>query len=82
MVQILQRARSKWGQLSYLFGYEGLETRTSGVFYVTVVQPVLIFGSESWVVTPRILRALESLHHQVARQISGWMPLANEKVEM
>ena len=44
------------------------------MFYVDVVHYFLIFGSESWVVTPCILRALGSLHNRVARRISGRMP--------
>ena len=50
------------------------DTRTSGRFYVLVVQYVLIFGLTSWVITPRILQALGSLHNWVARRVSGRMP--------
>ena len=43
------------------------------MFYKAVVQQVLLFGSETWTVTPAMLRALESFHHRVARRISGMM---------
>ena len=59
----LQIAWRKKGRFSQLLGREGDDTRTSGRFYVVVFQSVLIFGSESWVITPRILQALGSLHN-------------------
>ena len=41
---------------------------------MVVVQSVLLFGSESWVVTPLILRDLGSFHNREERRILGWMP--------
>ena len=35
-----------------LLGREGVDRRTVGIFYVEVVQEVLLFGSETWVMTP------------------------------
>ena len=37
---------------------EGAGIRMSGSFCVAVVQAILLFGSEMWVVTPRIKRLL------------------------
>ena len=51
--------------------YEGTDPWTSGRFYVAVVQYELMFGSKMWVVTFRILRAMDSLHNKAARRISG-----------
>ena len=50
--QNLRRARGKWGQLTNILGREGADRRTLGRFYVAVVQTVLLFGSETWVLTP------------------------------
>ena len=33
-----------------------MDTQTLGIYYVSVVQGILLFGSETWVVTPRIKR--------------------------
>ena len=41
---------------------------------MAVVLLGMIFRSEMWVVIPRILRALGSLHHWEARRISDQMP--------
>ena len=50
---------------------EGVDTGMSGIFYVTMVQSELLFGSETWVVTPCILRMMGSLHNWAAHRISG-----------
>ena len=33
---------------------EGADMRMTGRFYVAVVQAVLLFGSEMWVLTPQL----------------------------
>ena len=42
----------------------------SGNFFKAVVQAVLLFGAETWVLTPRIERALESFLHGAALRIT------------
>ena len=44
-----------------------------GAMYKTVVQLVLLYGSNSWVVTGEMLKVLEEFHHQVAQWITGMM---------
>ena len=44
------------------------------MLFKALVQEVLIFGSETWVMTPRIGRALVSFKHRVARRITGKHP--------
>ena len=39
--------------------------------YKAVVQTVLLYGSENWVVTGVTLTVLEGFHRRVARQIAG-----------
>ena len=50
--QNLQRAQKIFVRLAKIFGREGSDRRTAGRFYVAVVQVVLLFGSETWVLTP------------------------------
>ena len=64
-----------------------------GIIYVTVVQAVLFYGSEMWVLIPRICRFMGIFRHRVARRLmgkllrrgrdGGWMypPLAEAIVE-
>ena len=39
--------------------------------YKTVVQLVLLYVSEIWVVTGYMLNVLEGLHHRASRRIAG-----------
>ena len=45
-----------------------------GKLCVTVVQAVLFFGYETWVVTPRLDKALAGFHHRVVRRMAGMGP--------
>ena len=44
------------------------------MFFNAVVQAVLLFGSETWVLTSRMDWALGSLHHRVAQRLTGRQP--------
>jgi hypothetical protein len=74
----LQKARGKWMQISKVLRTEGANPKICASFYKAVVQTVLLFGSETWVISPAMLRTLEGFHHRVARQLSGNKP---EKLE-
>ena len=59
------------GQLSRIMSQEGADPKVLGNFYKAVAQAVFLFGAETWVLTPRIERALGSFQHRFARRISG-----------
>ena len=61
--QNLQKSQGKWGILAKILGSEGADRRMTGRFYVVVVQAVLIFGSDRWVLTPWFEKSLEGFHH-------------------
>ena len=46
----------------------------SGKCFKAVVQQVLLFGAETWVVTPRMERALNSFMYGAAKRITGRQP--------
>ena len=48
----LSKARRSWGKLQRILGREGATARIPGAFFKGVVQQVLLFGAETWVVTP------------------------------
>ena len=60
--QNLRTAQVKWGQLAKILGREGANRRTAEKFYVAVVQAVLLFFSETWLLTPRLDKSLEGFH--------------------
>ena len=53
----------------YILVREVADPRVSGV-----LQAVLLFGSEMWVLTPRMERALVSFQHRVGRNVNGRNP--------
>ena len=66
MVGNLGKARNSWGRLSEILSREGEDPKFSGYFYKTVSQVVLLFGAETWVLTPRMEQALYSFQNMVA----------------
>ena len=52
-----------------------MDPKGSGSSYKSVLQAVLPFGAETWVLTPRMERALDSFQHRVARQLTGSQPI-------
>ena len=50
----LKRAQKKWVRLENILEREGLDRRTVGRFYVAVVQAMLLFGYETWVLNPPV----------------------------
>ena len=50
----LRWARQKCVRLSMVLVREGADARTLGIIYMEMVQAVMLYGSEMWVMTPRI----------------------------
>ena len=74
VVRNLWKARRKWAQMTRVLGREGDDAQTSGQIYLEVVQSVMLYGSETWVMTPRIRRAFGGFHHRVDRRMTGRKP--------
>jgi hypothetical protein len=67
----LRRARNRWAQLRHLLTREGANPRVMASFYKAIVQAVLLYGSESWVLSERHWKDLRSFHNRCARHITG-----------
>ena len=52
-------------------GENGRNGAVPGIIYKAVAQLVILYGSESWVVTGDMLKVLKVFHHYVARRIIG-----------
>ena len=76
----LKKSRKSWAQLTRILGVEGAKPMVSGMFFKTVVQAVLFFGSETWVLISHMGRALGSFQREVARWITGGQPKIQEEV--
>ena len=58
VIRNLRKARKSWDRLSRILGREGSSPRVSGMLFKEVVQAVIVFGAEAWVMTPHIGRYL------------------------
>ena len=67
----LTRAKAKWARVGKLLSVQTTDPRVRGYFYKAILQAVLLYGSESWVISKFKLQQLRSFHHRVARYITG-----------
>ena len=70
----LRKAEKSWGRLAKVLSREGADPKVSWAFYIAVTQAVLLFGSETWVLTARMEKALDSFQSRVARKLTGRQP--------
>jgi hypothetical protein len=70
----LHKARQRWMCISRVLARESATPRISALFYKATIQTVLLFGSETWVITDEILQLLTSFHHGIARRLTGRYP--------
>ena len=68
------KSRNSWGRLQGILSREGATKRVLGDFFKAVVQKVLLFGAETWVVSPRMERALSAFIHGAEIRITGRQP--------
>ena len=73
VVRKLSRARAVWKRMTRSLSREGAAPRVSSFFLKAVVQAVLLFGSDTWVVTPRMGEALGGFQVQLAIRMTGWL---------
>jgi hypothetical protein len=66
----ITKARARWAQVSRVLVRDGATPKISALFYKAVCMSVLLFGSETWVLTEAIIRSLSSFHLRAARQIT------------
>jgi hypothetical protein len=60
--------------ISRILARESASPRISAMFYKATIQTVLLYGSETWVISDEILQMLTSFHHGIARWLTGRYP--------
>jgi hypothetical protein len=70
----LQKSRQRWTMISGILTRETASPRILALFYKATIQTVLLYGSETWVITNEILQLLTSFHHGIARQLTRRFP--------
>ena len=71
VVHNLRKTQNKCERLSRVLSREGADARTLGRIYMAVFQAVMIYESETWMMTPCIGSVLGGFHHRVARRLTG-----------
>ena len=71
MVQNLRRTRQKWVWITWVLRREGEDDRTLGKIYLTAVKSVLLYRSETWVLTPCMQRVLGGYYHRATHRLTG-----------
>ena len=57
--------------VSKFLGKTGAPIKVHAIMYGTVVQAVILYGSNSWVVMDAIMAVLEGFYHRIVRRITG-----------
>ena len=70
----LRKARKIWMQMVRILIREGADPKVLGLLFKAVVQAVLLFGLEMWVLTPRMERSLSRFQHRVAQRLTRRHP--------
>ena len=63
----MEKERAAWRRMTRILSREGERPRVFGFFFKSVVQSVLLFGVETWVLTPCMGRVLGDFQNQVVR---------------
>ena len=74
VVGSLGKVRNSWGRLLRILIREGADPKVSEHFFKVVLRAVLLFGAETWLLTPRMERALDSFQHRFVRRITESHP--------
>ena len=74
VVRNLRRSMHKWVRPTWLLRREGADARKLGHIYLAVVQLVLLYGSETWVLTPHMQMMWGGFHHRAAHRLTGRKP--------
>ena len=66
------KSRRLWSRLGKLLRIEGEDPRVSEIFYQSVVQAVLLFEAEIWILLVDVSRYLEGVHVIFLIQMTGY----------
>ena len=69
--QNLKKAQMGCGMITRVLEKTGATVWDRGMMYKSVDQSVLLYRSDSWVMTGAMIKVMEGFHHRTARQITG-----------
>ncbi len=74
----LRKACGCWDRVSCVLRAENTSPQTCGMFYKATAQTMLLYGSETWILSPSSVKRLEGFHIRAAWQMMGNRPKQNE----
>jgi hypothetical protein len=66
----ITKATKTWFRMHRVLSRDTADHCVMGHFYLAVVQAQLLYGSETWVISKRTVKRLESFHNRCARTIA------------
>jgi hypothetical protein len=66
----ISKATQTWFRMYRILSSDGNDSMTMARFYLAVVQAKLLYGSETWVLSRRLLDRLERFHARCARYMA------------
>ena len=67
----LKKTKYRWIKLSKVLKRQDANPTIMGSFYQAIIQAVLLYGSESWVISENNMKKLRSFHYKCARHMVG-----------
>ena len=74
----LKKARQQWNSISRILKREQANAMCMAKFYMAVVQAVLLYGADSWVITDKNWTKLRTFHNRALRYMTGKHITKNE----
>ena len=65
------KANCRWGELRRILKSKKISRLAHTTLYKVVVQAILLYGCESWELTPKLRSMLDAFHHRCCRYIAG-----------
>ena len=64
-----KKTRKRWFRIEKLLKRKEANAKIMGTFYKIIIQTLLLYGSETWVINNTNLQKLKSFHNKCARQM-------------
>ncbi len=66
----LRKAQGTWARIGQVLHRENALPRTSAKFYQEIMQSVLLYGCETWVLSKAVIARLEGFHNHAAYRMA------------
>ena len=76
----LAKARGVWGRIGKVIKKQSLSNpRVMSIFYKVIVQTVLLYGAESWVLSTHAKNKINSFHHRCSRYCTSQVSILQRR---